>query len=252
MLRRKALPRQPALVERSPLRRADPRTKLLLCLCASLAVMLPLERLAAFMALYALLLAWARLIPQAARQVWRIRWLLVGLFVIDWLVVGLDLAAIVTLRLLLLSGVMALFVGTTTPDELRLALERLRVPYHYAFSLSLAFQSIGLLEEEWHAIREAQQARGAWSPGRVRWREVPGWVRDLVALTVPAVVLAAKRAWGMTEAACARGLDAPHRRPYRRLTLGRLDWALLALVACVGIAFALWQWVCRSGVASPL
>ena len=49
------------LREDSPLRRVDPRVKLALSLGASLAVMLPLERLIAFMALYALFLLWARL-----------------------------------------------------------------------------------------------------------------------------------------------------------------------------------------------
>ena len=65
-----------------------------------------------------------------------------------------------------------LFVGTTTPSELRLALEWLRVPYRYAFSVSLAFQSVGLLDDEWRAIYEAQRARGA---GLARAaRETPG------------------------------------------------------------------------------
>ncbi len=74
--------RELMLVERSPLRRADPRTKLALSLCASLAVMLPLQRLLAFMALYLLLLAWARLLPEAARQVWRLKWVLLILFAV--------------------------------------------------------------------------------------------------------------------------------------------------------------------------
>lgn len=71
--------RQLALVQASPLRRADPRTKLALCLCASLAVMLPLERLAAFMVIYTVLLLWARLLPEAARQVWRLKWVLASI-----------------------------------------------------------------------------------------------------------------------------------------------------------------------------
>lgn len=121
--------RQLALVEASPLRRADPRTKLALCLCASLAVMLPLERLAAFMVIYTVLLLWARLLPEAARQAWRLKWVLSLLFLGDWLLVGLDLAVIITLRLILLAGVFALFFATTTPSELRLALEWLQVPY---------------------------------------------------------------------------------------------------------------------------
>ena len=71
------------LREDSPLRRVDPRTKLALSLCASLAVMLSLEKLAVFMVLYALLLLWARLLPEAARQVWRLKWVLLVLFVVD-------------------------------------------------------------------------------------------------------------------------------------------------------------------------
>ena len=224
-----------ALVESSPLRRADPRTKLALSLCASLAVMLSLEKLVVFMALYTVLLLWARLLPEAARQIWRLKWVLLVLFVVDWLLVDLQLALIVTLRLILLAGAFALFFATTTPGELRLALEWLRVPYRYAFSLTLAFQSIGLLDDEWRAILEAQRARGAWAPAS-GWRELTARVGDLVALSVPAIVLTTKRAWAMNEAAYARGFDSPHRRPYRRLVMGWLDWVLLAGTAAVVVA----------------
>jgi len=233
--------RRQALVEDSPLRAADPRTKLALSLCASLAVMLPLERLAAFMAVYAVLLLWARLLPEGARQVWRLKWVLILLFLVDWWLVGLDLAAIVTLRLILLAGAFALFVSTTTPGELRLALEWMRVPYRYAFSVTLAFQSIGLLDDEWRAIREAQQSRGAWSGYWKGWRKLVAQVRDLVALTVPVIVLTTKRAWAVTEAAYARGFDSPRRRPYRRLKMGWMDWALLVGSIVVSTLLILWR-----------
>jgi energy-coupling factor transporter transmembrane protein EcfT len=232
--------RRLALVESSPLRRADPRTKLAMSLCASLAVMLPLVQLATFMGLYVILLLWARLLSEAARQVWRLKWVLIALFVVDWLLVSLDLAAIITLRLILLAGAFALFFATTTPGELRLALEWLRVPYRYAFSLSLAFQSVGLLDDEWRAILEAQRSRGAWAP-KAGWRNLSANVRDMTALAVPAVVLTAKRAWAMTEAAYARGFDSPHRRPYRRLAMKGLDWALLAGTVTIAGALLLWK-----------
>lgn len=234
-------PRDVTLAEHSPLRRADPRTKLALSLCASLAVMLPLERLAAFMAIYALLLLWARLLPDAARQVWRLKWVLILLFVLDWLLVGLDLAVIVTLRIILLAGAFALFVRTTTPGEFRLALEWLRVPHRYAFSVSLAFQSVGLLDDEWRAIREAQQARGAWAFEWAGWRRLLSQVRDLVALTVPAIVLTTKRAWALTEAAYARGFDSPRRRCFRRLVMRRLDWLLLTAAGIVSALLISWR-----------
>jgi energy-coupling factor transport system permease protein len=229
------------LVETSPLRHADPRTKLALSLCASLAIMLTLEKLAIFMLFYTLLLFWARLLPQAAQQVWRLKWVLLILFVVDWIFVSLDLAVIISLRLILLAGAFALFFSTTTPSELRLAMEWMHVPYRYAFSLSLAFQSIGLLDDEWRAIREAQRARGAWAPPQSNWREFLDRIGDLVALAVPAIVLTTKRAWAMTEAAYARGFDSPHRCPFRQLVMGRLDWLLLAGTGAVAVALLLWR-----------
>jgi energy-coupling factor transporter transmembrane protein EcfT len=220
----------------------DPRVKLALSLGFSLTVMLPLAQIAAALALYALLLLWGRLLPLAARQVWRLKWVLLAIFVVDWLFVSLELAATITLRLTLLAGTFTLFFATTTPGELRLALEWLHVPYRYAFSVSLAFQSLTLLEEEWHALREAQQARGAWSPP-ASWRVLLAQLGDWVALSVPAAVMTTRRAWAMTEAAYARGFDSPHRRPYRRLTLTRLDWGLLALAVAGGALLLVWRLV---------
>ena len=231
--------RRVTLVERSPLRRFDPRAKLALCLCASLMVMLPLERLALFSLLYVLLLAWARLLRPAAAQVWRMRWILLVLFAVDWWLVGLDLAVIITLRLVLLAGVFALLFSTTTVTEFRLALERLRLPYRYAFSLGLAFQSLSLLDDEWRAIREAQRVRGVLLELR-GWRALLHQARDMVALTVPAVVLTTRRAWAITEAAYARGFDAPHRQPYQSLVMRVHDWGMLLVSIGVAIIF-LWR-----------
>ena len=228
------------LREHSPLRGVDPRTKLALSLCASLAVMLTREKLVVFMLAYALVLLWARLLPDAARQIWRLKWVLTLLFVVDWIFVSLDLAVIVTLRLVLLAASFTLFFATTTPGELRLALEWFRAPYRYAFGLALAFQSVGLLDDEWRAIIEAQRARGAW-PAKPQWREILDYVRDLVALSVPAVVMTTKRAWAINEAAYARGFDSPHRRPYHRLTMGWQDWLLLAGAAAATVAILVWK-----------
>lgn len=215
------------LVEDSPLRPVDPRTKLTMVLCASLAVMLPLERMLAFMGFYTLVLLWARLLPEAVQQVWRLKWILIVLFILDWFLIDLNLAIVVSLRLILLAGVFTMFFATTTASELGLALESLRVPYRYAFSLSLAFQSLGLLGEEWGTIREAQRARGVFSV-ESGIRKLVENVRDLIAFTVPAIVTTTKRAWSMTEAAYARGFDSPHRKSYRTLSFCWYDWVLLA------------------------
>ncbi len=214
------------LIENSPLRKSDPRAKLILSLCASTAVMLPLERLAIFMVVYLFILIWAGLLKEAARQVWRLKWILCLLFLLDWWLIGIDLAVVITLRLVLLAGVFTLFFFTTSPSEVSLTLESLHLPYRYAFSISLAFQSLSLLAEEWQSIREAQKVRGIDTDIN-GWQKITHQIQKQIALTVPAIVLVTKRAWAITEAAYARGFDSPERKPFKHLVFKRKDWIIM-------------------------
>jgi energy-coupling factor transport system permease protein len=231
--------RQLTLVADSPLRAIDPRTKLFISVAVSLVVMLPLARLIIFIAAYVLLLVWARLIKITLMQVWRIKWLLIFLFFLDWWLISLDHATIICIRLSLLTGVFTLFFATTTIRELGLALESLRLPYRYAFSLSLAFQSLGLIDDEWRAIKEAQFARGVVQEAK-NFRNWLAQISNLISLTVPAIVLTTKRAWSITEAAYARGFDSPHRKPYRSLKFTWRD-AVLMTGILIGILLLYWR-----------
>lgn len=231
---------QISLVEASPLRAADPRTKLLLSLASSATVMLPLDQLVYATIAYLALIVWARLFRPVARQVWRIRLVLIGLFIIDWIFISLELATAITLRLALITSTFAIFFSTTTPAEFRLALEWIGVPHRFAFSISMAFQSINILDREWHNIIEAQQARGVWQPPK-NLRQLGRQLNNLLALTVPAVVMTTKRAWAITEAAYARGFDSPKRNPYHKLALQTIDWLLLALTILASGFFIVWN-----------
>lgn len=232
--------RQLALVEDSPLRHADPRTKLLLSLAVSLVVMTSIERLLIFLGVYVLFLLWARLLIPTIEHIWRLKWVLILLFFFDWWIISLDHAILICLRLTLLTGVFALFFSTTNTRELGLALEKLRVPYRYAFSVSLAFQSLGLLDDEWRAIREAQSSRGALPNFSSLWKFITN-VGDLISLTVPAIVLTTKRAWAITEASYARGFDSPHRVSYHTLSFTRLDFLLMTGIITL-LILLFWRW----------
>ena len=213
------------LVPESPLRAVDPRVKLEMSILVALAVMLPLTRLVAVWLAFMALMFPARLVGEVWYQIRRIVWILAVLFILDWLAVGLEFALLITFRFSLVVSAFVVFFATTRPEEFRLALERLGIPYSYAFSLSLAFQSISLMNEEWQAIREAQRSRGAWEE-RQGLRQIGERVNDLIALGVPAIVLTVKRAWTLTEAAYTRGFDSPHRKPYRQLVMRPVDWVL--------------------------
>ena len=218
------------------LRRVDPRTKIALSLAASAAVGIPLPPLAFFGACFVGLLAGAGLARQAAAQLWRARLWFAVLFLLDWTFVGVDFAVLITLRLALLAAAFILVFATTTPDELRVAGERLGLPPRLAFAFATAFRSLALLEREWQGILEAQKARdivGMQSLEKPHW-----WLRrddftSAAALVVPAIVLAAQRAWSISEAAAARGFESPLRRSYRTLRLGALDHVLLVATVVV-------------------
>jgi energy-coupling factor transport system permease protein len=131
-----------------------------------------------------------------------------------------------------------LFVATTTPEELRQALRGLGVPYRYAFVLSLAFRSVPMMGAELRNIREAQQARGAL-PEHGGWRRWSAQSGNVVALAVPAVVLAARRAWSLTEAAHARGLGSPRRVSVRDRHVHWRDGLMLALTITTMLILAI-------------
>ncbi len=230
------------LVEDSPLRQLDPRTKLMIAICASLMVMLPLNRLVIFAGIYICFLICARLLPATLRQIWRIKWVLLILFVLDFWLINLELATTVALRLIMLAGVFTLLFSTTTPAEFTLAIESLHLPYRYAFSLGLAFQSLGLLEDEWRSIQEAQRARGALRPIQ-NWRDGLRQIGDLVALTVPAIVLTTKRAWTITELAYTRGFESPKRLSYRALKLQLRDGIAIGLALLTAVSFLFWPMI---------
>ncbi len=150
------------------------------------------------------------------------------------------MALVITLREILLSGVFALFFSTTSTNELSLALESLKIPYRYAFSINLAFQSIGLLQEEWQAIKEAQQSRGIL----IKFEGIKQLVKqvgDLIALTVPAIVLTTRRAWAITEAAYSRGFDSPERISFYQLDMKWVDWLFICMVLAIMLVFLFWR-----------
>jgi energy-coupling factor transporter transmembrane protein EcfT len=228
------------LCEESPLRKVDPRSKLFMSLIVSLVVMLPLDRLAIFFTFYLVFMLWAGLFSRFIHQVYRLKWILIVLFIVDWVAVSPELAGEVTLRLILITSVFTTLISTTTPGELGLAFEALHIPYRLSFSLNLAFQSLGLLQEEWHAIWEAQKSRGILPPlngFRILFKRVG----DLVALTVPAIVLTTRRAWAITECAYARGFDSPKRVSYHTLRLHWPDWAAMLMPLSLVLALYVWR-----------
>ncbi|MEW9551066.1 energy-coupling factor transporter transmembrane protein EcfT [Nonomuraea sp. NPDC050783] len=149
-------------------------------------------------ALYAL----ARVGPAAAwAQVRPVRWFAAALFALQWLLVGLEGAAVVTLRVVLAVALAGLVTITTRTSEMMAALERLMAParlagldpFRLSLLLSLTIRTVPVLTTLAGRVRDAQRARGV--------------ERSLRAFAVPLVVGALRHADALGEALSARGLD---------------------------------------------
>ncbi|MDO7908277.1 energy-coupling factor transporter transmembrane component T [Paenibacillus sp. JX-17] len=100
---------------------------------------------------------------------------------------GLNAAGAMTLRMFILFLSSLTFIITTDPQQIVQALHRrLKVPYRFAFGISLALSFLPLLEEEGRTISAAQRVRGQRPPrgwrSRLRW-----WGSFLTAVLVNAV-----------------------------------------------------------------
>lgn len=228
----------PGIRQDSPLRDVDPRIKLALIVVLAASIMLPLPRLLIALGLFLAGLAVGRLLNEAGQLLWRARIWIPALFLIDWAFIGLDFAILITLRVLMVLLISVVLFGTTTPEEFRAALRSLGMPYRFAFVLSLAFQSLPMIQDEVLAIIDAQKARGGLPNAQQGWRRVLSNLSEWTALAVPAIVLTTKRAWALTEAAHSRGFGSPNHKTFRQLRSGWHDWGLLlATVTSLALLF---------------
>jgi energy-coupling factor transport system permease protein len=96
---------------------------------------------------------------------------------------GLDKAGAVALRFLILVCSARVFVGTTEPRDLALALvQKCRVPYTVAFSIFMLLRVIPLVEQEYADLRDARKVRGVQPQvGWVgRYRDFRGYAEALL------------------------------------------------------------------------
>ncbi|MGG4219202.1 energy-coupling factor transporter transmembrane component T [Paenibacillus jamilae] len=149
---------------------------------------------------------------------------------------GLDIAGALTLRIFVLFLASYIYLSTTDPRDFVQALNlRLRVPYRFAFGISVALTFLPLLEEEGRTIMAARRVRGqepprGWS-NRLSW-----WSGYAAAVLVNAVRRVQQTALAME----GKGFGAYAERTYlRTLKHGRLGYAC-AVIAIFATAILWW------------
>ncbi|MFD0617482.1 energy-coupling factor transporter transmembrane component T family protein [Paenibacillus sp. GCM10027629] len=125
---------------------------------------------------------------------------------------ALNYAAAITFRLMTLFLTSAMFMATTEPRDVVLMLtQQLRVPYRFAYAVSLALRFLPILSEETETIRTTHQIRGMKPPRGVR-EHVQAWKRFSIAIFTNSV-----RRMQMTASAMdTKGFGAYPERTYWR------------------------------------
>ncbi|MEA4812020.1 MAG: energy-coupling factor transporter transmembrane component T [Anaerolineaceae bacterium] len=199
-------------------RNLDPRVKMLVALALVMLTFLKPPALYLLVSCYFVFIVLNGLLFDLLQFLRKKAWIFLVIFALDVLIVNLAHGVAVLMRILLLASSFLIVTRSTEANELVAALNSLGLPYRMAFAIGIAFGSIGLYEEQWRAIKEAQLARSsepkALKDKLFRW----------ISLLIPSIVLTTHRAWGLTEAAHARGLDSPERVSYTKKPMKARDW----------------------------
>lgn len=119
---------------------------------------------------------------------------------------GLTLGLVVGIRVALISVAALVFVWTTNPRDLIVALVHIGLPYRPAYAIFVAFQFVPLLEQEATVIREAHAVRGV--------AEVGGRFEAWKRYAVPLLAYAIRKAETAAVAMDSRAFGAYARRTF--------------------------------------
>lgn len=137
---------------------------------------------------------------------------------------GLTMAAAMTIRFVTLIGAFSLFFLTTTPEDLSLALEKLKIPYDICFAFTAAMRFVPDIALEAQSIMDAQKSRGLeLEKGKIIER-----IRNTLPILVPLFIRSFQRSMELAEAMESRAYGAIKKRTsLYELKMSRNDYALI-------------------------
>ena len=131
-----------------------------------------------------------------------------------------------SLRLVVFLSSFSVFFLTTSPDEIALTLQKLRLPYEYTFAFVSAIRFTPVMAEELKAVMDAQRSRGLELDKGPFMRRV----RNLVPVLVPLLVNVIRRSYELAEAMEVKCFGATKKRTSLRvLEMRRNDVIFLAV-----------------------
>ena len=217
--------------------RLDPRTRLALGLMAIAAVFVAREP-ETLLVESIILLAALPLLRMAREWAYSFRyfWPMLGLvFVIAFFSFNLQVGLLLVIRLFNLLSVSFVFFRTVSPEEIGATLNKIGVPYAFAFILTTAMRYVPLIRLKIRHIIDAQSSRGI--DLRPRLRNVGNFMALLMPLLAQSFLLSDELALAME----SRGFGRKGRSTRRQYDLTFWDYFLLVGALLVLILFAFWE-----------
>jgi len=144
-----------------------------------------------------------------------------GGFTVD----GLIMSTSMTIRFITLIGAFSLFFLTTTPEDLSLALEKLKIPYDICFAFTAAMRFVPDIALEAQSIMDAQKSRGL----ELEKGKFVDRIRNMLPILVPLFIRSFQRSMELAEAMESRAYGAIRKRTsLYELKMSRNDYALIA------------------------
>ena len=120
-----------------------------------------------------------------------------------------------------------IFIVTTNPSEFAASLNRIGISYNIGYAVSLALRYIPDAQDDFHKIKNAQEARGIEMSAKAGFMDR---VRNTAAITFPLVFTSMDRIDTVSNAMELRGYGKHKKRTwYRGRKLAKLDYITIAV-----------------------
>ena len=204
----------------------DPRTKLGLTIILSVMTMLFTEIIPLILLLFItlVLVVTAKNTQEWITSMKGLKMLFLFILVINYFFTDLSFALSMSLRLVVLTSVFSIYFLTVHPDDLAQSLIQLRLPFEFAFAMSMATRYVPTLAMEAQTIMDSQMSRGL----ELQKGNLTQKVRNFIPILVPLIVSSVRRALAVAEAIESRAFGATTARTYlHQLKMGGKDYAIL-------------------------
>ncbi len=150
--------------------------------------------------------------------------------------VGLKLSLVMSLRMVAtVSTIPIMIMATQMTDLVVVLVEKLKIPFKYAFMFITALRFIPTLMGEIEQIMQAQMSRGYDSDTKNPFKKMV----IIIPLAIPLLVSSVKKTEKMAISMEVRGFASGPRSYYRKIDMKKADYAALMVFAAVILACAI-------------